>query len=248
LRDQLRLLKELQAVDSRAIEVRKQMTALPEKLRPAKNDLAKLEALLAQARAELASTETWKADQEAFIKREEEAVRQARSKLQQSRNTRDYGAANREVENKRRSVSEREEELLKVIGAMEQTRANIATNEAEVERLRAQVAAEEAEIATRVAELAVEANRFEGERKQIAGQLPRELLKRYDTVQKRRGIALAPVAGGSCQGCHMTLPPQLNNILARLQSIETCPSCQRLLYRPELLEPAAPSSDDAPTA
>ena len=42
---------------------------------------------------------------------------------------------------------------------------------------------------------------------------------------------------GVCQGCHMALPPQLNNILARMESIETCPRCGRLVYRKELLEP-----------
>ena len=63
---------------------------------------------------DLASTEKWKGDQEEFIKREEDAVRQARAKLQQSRNTRDYGAANREVENKRKSVSEREDEVVRI--------------------------------------------------------------------------------------------------------------------------------------
>lgn len=248
MRDQLRLLKELQAVDSRAIEVKKQMVALPEKLRPAKNDLAKLEALLAQAKNDLAATEKWKADQEAFIKREEDAVRQARAKLQQSRNTRDYGAANREVENKRRSVSEREDELLKVINAMEQTRTNIATNEAEVAKLREHVAQQEAEIAAQVAELAAQAQGFEGERKALTAQLPAELLKRYETVLKRRGIALAAVANGICQGCHMSLPPQLSNILARLQSLETCPNCQRLLYRPDMLAELEAGKTDSPTA
>ncbi|MBA3503878.1 MAG: hypothetical protein H0T65_26190, partial [Deltaproteobacteria bacterium] len=39
-----------------------------------------------------------------------------------------------------------------------------------------------------------------------------------------------------CQGCHMALPPQLNNILARMESIETCPRCSRLVYRKELLD------------
>ena len=37
----------------------------------------------------------------------------------------------------------------------------------------------------------------------------------------------------------MALPPQLNNILARMESIETCPRCGRLIYRKELLEAKA---------
>jgi hypothetical protein len=35
----------------------------------------------------------------------------------------------------------------------------------------------------------------------------------------------------------MALPPQLNNILARMESIQTCPRCGRLVYRKELLDP-----------
>lgn len=243
MKDQLRLLKELQAVDSRAIEVRKQMAALPARLKPAQDDLAKLEALVAKAKTDLASTEKWKGDQEEFIRREEDAVRQARAKLQQSRNTRDYGAANREVENKRRSVSEREDEVVRIMQALEASRGNLANSEAELVKLREQLAAEEVEVKEKVAALAVEVEKFDAERKQIAAQLPAELLKRYDTVQKRRGVAIAPVVSGICQGCHMSLPPQLNNILARMQSLETCPNCQRLLFRPELFAANEASGD-----
>lgn len=42
----------------------------------------------------------------------------------------------------------------------------------------------------------------------------------------------------------MALPPQLNNILARMESIEMCPRCGRIVYRQEMLAPKA----DAPAA
>jgi hypothetical protein len=44
----------------------------------------------------------------------------------------------------------------------------------------------------------------------------------------------------------MALPPQLNNILARMESIETCPRCSRLVYRKELLEPKPEAAEGAP--
>ena len=43
----------------------------------------------------------------------------------------------------------------------------------------------------------------------------------------------------------MALPPQLNNILARMESIETCPRCGRLVYRKELLEVPEPTATAA---
>jgi predicted nucleic acid-binding Zn-ribbon protein len=73
-------------------------------------------------------------------------------------------------------------------------------------------------------------------------------VKTYDTLAAKRGYAVAPVIKGVCQGCHMALPPQLNNILARMQSIETCPRCGRLVYRQDMVEPppAAPAADETP--
>lgn len=61
-------------------------------------------------------------------------------------------------------------------------------------------------------------------------------VKTYDSLAAKRGYAVAPVVKGVCQGCHMALPPQLNNILARMESIETCPRCGRLVYRKDMIE------------
>lgn len=235
MKEQLRLLRELQAIDSRRTETRKSIEALPERLRPAKQDLAKLEAMLQQEREHLADTEKWRAEQEEGVRREEEAVRQAKSKLQQSRNSKDFAAASREVENKRRTISEREEELIKVISAIEAARTQLAQREKDVEALRQHVASEETAVATRTAELSVELEQEESGRQALAIQLPRELLRRYEQIQKRRVIALVPVVDGICKGCFMSLPPQLNNIIARCTSLESCPSCQRLLYRAEMM-------------
>ena len=246
MKDQLRLLKQLQAIDSRLTELRKSMQVLPAKLEPAKQDLAKLEAMLEQERTQLAETEAWRAEQEELVKREEEAVRAAKIKLQQSRNTKDFSAASREVDNKRRMISEREDELVKVIDAMDATRARLAQRETDVAALREKVTAEEAEVAIKVAALRAEMATHEGGRGAVASQVPRDLLRRYEMVQKRRGMALAPVVDGICKGCFMSLPPQLSNIIARCTSIETCPSCQRLLYRPEMVDDAPAQSSAEP--
>ncbi len=247
MKEQLRLLKELQAIDSRRQEMRKSIEALPEKLRPAKQDLAKLEAMLQQERAQLAENEKWREEQEELARREEEGVRHAKAKLQQSRNTKDFAAATRELENKRRMISEREDELVKVISAMETTRTQLAQREKDVESLRQHVTTEEAAMQAKMAEVQAELQWDESGREGLASQVPRELLRRYEQVQRRRGIALVPVVDGICKGCFMALPPQLNNIIARGTSLESCPSCQRLLYRAEMMADAAePEGDGRP--
>jgi len=235
VRDQLLLLLELQKIDVRVNEVRASMKALPEKLEPARRDLAKLDAMIAQERAQLADAEKFRRDQEEMIKADEDAVKKAKFKVQAAKNTRDFAAASREVDNKRRSINEREEEVLKIIEALEQTRAQVAAHEADVERLRAQLAEEEKRIEGQLAELSAEAESHATGRPELAAKIDDKLLARYDHILRARGYAVAPVIAGTCQGCRMKVPPQLNNILARFESIETCPRCQRLLYREEML-------------
>jgi predicted nucleic acid-binding Zn-ribbon protein len=72
-------------------------------------------------------------------------------------------------------------------------------------------------------------------------------LKIYDSLAAKRGYAVAPVVKGTCRGCHMLLPPQLANTLARMESLEVCPRCGRIVYREELhAPPAPPEGGDAP--
>jgi predicted nucleic acid-binding Zn-ribbon protein len=77
------------------------------------------------------------------------------------------------------------------------------------------------------------------------GTVEKQWLKTYDTLSAKRGYAVAPVVKGVCQGCHMALPPQLNNILARMESIETCPRCARLVYRKDMVDSPQPPPDAA---
>jgi predicted nucleic acid-binding Zn-ribbon protein len=55
-------------------------------------------------------------------------------------------------------------------------------------------------------------------------------------VRKKRGTGVVPVQNGICKGCNMRLPPQLQNILRSGATIESCPSCQRLIYAAELMK------------
>ena len=236
MKDQLLLLLELQTLDSRVREIRATIKALPEKLEPAKRDHAKLEAMLQAEKDRLIETENWRTDQEDTIRQDGEGLKKAKVKLQAARTSRDYAAASREVDNKRRSVSEREDEVLKVIDALEKSRAEAAEHQKDVDKLREHIEEQEAPLAGQIEELEMEAATHETGRAAITAKIDPKHLKRYDIVKAKRGYAIAAVDRGVCQGCHMSVPPQLNNILASGTTIETCPRCQRLLYRKELLE------------
>jgi uncharacterized protein len=247
LREQLVHLLQLQTSDVKVRELEQAATQLPAKLDPLRRDLAKLQTMLDGERAKLSETETWRKNQQDLLDREREALKLAQSKLQQTKNTKEYSAATREVENKRKSISDREAELKKVAETATASNAQLATRDTDVASVRTELTNSEAAQADQLADIHARLAAAKAERDAARAQVDKQWLKTYDSLVGKKGYAVAPVVKGVCQGCHMTLPPQLNNILARMESIETCPRCARLVYRKELLEPpaapAAPAGD-----
>ncbi|MFH0900630.1 MAG: C4-type zinc ribbon domain-containing protein [Pseudomonadota bacterium] len=230
MREQLKLLEELQRRDAHLQELEASRKALPEKMQSLKQNLVRMEALLQKEREGLADIEKFRREQETQLKIEEANITKAKAKQSQVRGGKEYSAAQRELEATRRTVSEREEEILKLIEAIDKSRKAIAAHEEDVARLREHVAQEEIPAMKELERIEREAAEDKRERELIAAKVEPELLKKYGTIRMRRGLALAPVVQGVCQGCHMAIPPQLYNVLQRADSVETCPNCHRLVY------------------
>jgi hypothetical protein len=239
VREQLVNLLQLQTCDVKVRELDTAAKQLPAKLDPLRRDLTKLQGMLDAERAKMAETEAWRKSQQEQIDREREALKTAQNKLQQSKNSKEFGAASREVENKRKSISDREAELKKVSETLAQSKSQLDSRDADVQKLRDELAAGEAAMKDQVESLNAQLAEAKTARDAARATVEVKWVKVYDTLAAKRGYAVAPVIKGVCQGCHMALPPQLNNILARMESIETCPRCGRLVYRKELLEPPA---------
>ncbi len=237
MREQLLNLLKLQTCDVKVRELETAAKQLPAKLDPLRRDLAKLQGMLDIERGKLAETEAWRKAQQELIDRERDALKNAQAKLQQSKNSKEFGAASREVENKRKSIADREAELKKVVEAASQSTAQLAVRDADVQKLRDNLAASEGEMSGQIADLDAQLKDAREARDTARGSVEKNWIKTYDTLSAKRGYAVAPVVKGVCQGCHMALPPQLNNILARMESIETCPRCSRLVYRKDMIDP-----------
>ncbi len=247
MREQLALLLQLQTSDVKVRELETAVRELPAKLDPLRRDLAKLQGMLDVERGKLAETEAWRKQQQDLIDRERDALKSAQAKMQAVKNSKEFGAASREVENKRKSISDRETELKKVSEASSASVSQLDARDKDVGSVRDELAASEGAQSGQLEALRSQLAEAIAARDAARAQVDKQWLKNYDSLIGKRGYAVAPVIKGTCQGCHMALPPQLNNILARMESIEMCPRCGRIVYRKELLEPpapAAPSGDE----
>jgi hypothetical protein len=236
LKDQLRLLEDLQQHDAKLQEMQTALDAIPVRLKRSKSDLQRVEDMLAQERAQLAETEAYHRDQQRELANEEQLMQKAKLKLQAVKNSKEYMATQRELEATRKMAQEREEEVIKLMAAIEEFKQKIAAHEADVNIIREQVAKDETEAQAKIAELEGQAAKARAEREEVAKLVKPDVMRRYSSIRLKRGLAVVPVKNGTCTGCHMNIPPQLFNQLQRAVSIETCPNCHRIIYWDKIME------------
>jgi uncharacterized protein len=236
LRDQLKRLEELQRFDAQIQELTNALQAIPAKLQAAQTDLARVEALLNQERTQLAETQRYYSEQKGQLEGDETHVNSAKHKLSGAKNSKEYVAAQREIEQTRESVTNRQAEIGKLVEAIQAKEKLLADRAADVQSLKDSIEKDSEATRGRVAELEGKIGALKSERDKLATQVRPDVLKRYGAIRLRRGLAVVSVRNGTCQGCNMNVPPQLFNTLQRGTTLETCPYCNRIVYWDELMK------------
>ncbi len=246
MRDQLKHLEELQTHDAKIQELENSLKAIPLKLAATQTDLARVEGLLGGERQALAETEKYYGEQRGLLTDDEVQVAGAKHKLAQAKNSKEYMAAQREIEQRREGVAAREAEIAKLVDAVDAKKKLLSDRANDVESLRGSIEKDNELAKERMAEIEAKIAELRVERDKLAAIVKPDVLKRYSSIRMRRGLAVVSVRNGTCQGCNMNIPPQLYNTLQRGQTIETCPSCHRIIYWDELMKDPA-GSDANPT-
>jgi predicted nucleic acid-binding Zn-ribbon protein len=149
-------------------------------------------------------------------------------------NPRELQSLQDEITAIKRRISQLEDQELEVMEEIEPLDTELAAaarSQAELDgratELRAQIA--EAEV-----DIEGELDRVGTERSSIAAAVEAELLAEYDTLRSQLGgIAVAPLLGTSCGGCHLMLSAVEIDRIKKLPSDASvhCEECGRLLAR-----------------
>jgi uncharacterized protein len=247
LRDQLKKLEELQKYDAQIQELTNALAAIPAKLEATRNDLSRVEGLLASERAQIAETQRYHNEQKSLVQTDEEHLANAKSKQSAAKNTKEYAAAQRELDLTRESLAVRQAEITKLVEAIQTKEKLLAERDTDVRTLRSSVEKDDEQAKARMSEIEGKIAALRSDRAKIAATVRPDVLKRYGAIRIRKGLAMAPVANGTCRGCNMNIPPQLFNVLQRGTTIETCPYCHRIIFWEELMkDPTAPAAPAAP--
>ncbi|MBX3262287.1 MAG: hypothetical protein KIS78_36540 [Labilithrix sp.] len=228
--DQIRALEELAAMDAEVKALEEKLAEERGLLVGLKESLKKLDERLQTDRATVGAADKQRQELQIDIRTMTQQIEHSREKLNRSRTERESQAAQRELEELRKLVRDREDEIQRIDNDTAAVRAQVEATEAEHKALSEELAAKEGDIQAKVAQLESDRATKGGGRDVIVKRIPPVLYRRYEMIRGRRGTAIAQTADGTCNRCNMALPPQLYHRLRREPLIEQCPSCNRIIY------------------
>ena len=210
-----------------------------------KDTLKKLDEKVQVDRAAVAVMDKSRNELVADVRNMTQQLEHSRDKLGRSRTERESNAAQREIEELRKLIRDREDEVGKITTDSDAQRQALEATEDEHKKVKADLNAREGDISSKVNSFDKERATKRTARELAAKHLPPQLYRKYDMIRQKKGFGIAQTTDGTCKACNMQLPPQLFHRLRREPVLEQCPSCFRIIY---FVPPASASADGNPHA
>ncbi|MBH24265.1 MAG: hypothetical protein CMH57_07420 [Myxococcales bacterium] len=225
------MLRQVQEIDLELDERKQSMETIHDQLRDHKKMLDKLVADLDQQKVELEEMASLKGQRQIELDEAEERHTKSKERLMNVSSTKEYNAVEKEMDQLKRKSEETREQLEHLKEAIELNERQIAEKEDKISALRKQINGVEQEAEGQIAVLQKELKSWEAKRGEAREGIKTGIIRRYDFIRSRRGgRAIVAARDAHCEGCFMAIPPQLYIQIQRGETLESCPSCQRILY------------------
>ena len=240
MQDKLKAIVALQKVDMEIASLRKAADVHPKQMAELEKEQAAARSAVEAERNLLADLERQKRTLEQNIQDEKEKVKKWEARLAEQRSTREYAALAREIDIAKKANQTMADELVELGKTIVLQRETVKTKDQEFAAKQDQLAGRINDLRSKMQASEGQVKELEAKRTQVAGSVDATLLRRYDTIRKKKLPAMVAVKDGTCAGCNMNVPPQQYNALCVSLGTDVCPSCNRMIYAAMALEtPAA---------
>jgi predicted nucleic acid-binding Zn-ribbon protein len=236
----MRLLYQLQQVDSGLDELEDMKGDLPQAVNSLREELATFTQSLEEKQQVV--IDSIKAREKADLDIHDFTDKLEKYKTQQYevRSNKEYDAITKEIDFAQQSILELEKQFLAYEGTMSSAKAEIEELNVRIEDVRKVLEEKEAELDAVSKENEEEELKLKHAREKIIVRLKKETIARYDRIRAARdGKAVVSVRKNSCGGCHNRIPPQRLNELRNTTKMFTCEHCGRIIVPLEIAESAA---------
>ncbi len=233
INEQIKILIELQKIDAQIYRLKKELAAHPEQQKQMDQAFEKKKMNAKASEDELKALQVKQKQKEGDLAAREDKISKLQAQLYQLKSNKEYSTMELEIKGHKADKSVLEEDILRLLDAVDQAKTALA-KEKEI------LSAEEKHyheagqgLKKQAAEIEKSKRELVDQRKVFLPNVDAPLLSQYERILKGlEGLALVPVVGNSCGGCHMELPPQVVNETQLHDKWIVCESCARILYWP----------------
>jgi hypothetical protein len=221
----------LQTLDIKIRGMQREKDEIPTRLAALEGEFKKEEEKVQGQKAELDRLLKDRRHKEKELEEEVERAKKTEARAFEIKTNKEYQAVLKEIEGAKKLNRQREEEILGILERFEELQKVARQGEKELEAKRKEYQQQLSELQERAAQfeqkMAAAVKKWDERQRGI----PPDLLSKYRMLlEKRQGIAVAPVSNGVCQACNMNLRPQLYIELQKQQTLILCPNCSRILF------------------
>ena len=167
------------------------------------------------------------------LKSHEAKIEESKKKLGQASTNNEYAALNQQIARFEEEREPFEEKLLVLWDEHEQLEAALEELDKELVDAKKILDSESAEIGEEIAEIEAEIAKFEEKREEAKAPIDADMLTEYERLRKRYGAnCVVSAETHVCAGCHMSISPQILNLLNDDSKVTACTNCARILYMP----------------
>jgi predicted nucleic acid-binding Zn-ribbon protein len=145
-------------------------------------------------------------------------------------NAKELESIQHEIENLKRRRSDREDEMLGLMEVREELERRAAEAQATSDALRERVETVGGAALEELRSIEAELEAKVADRLTVVGEIEPDLLELYEDLRKqKKGIGVARLVDGVCQGCHEQLSAMELDKLKRVEGVRRCEHCRRIL-------------------
>ena len=231
MNEDLKNLRTLQNIDSEIDSIERDKLLHEEKITDLEEKSNKYKKRVEESASELKELESKRKKKERELETEDENIKKSEEKSMQVKTNEEYQASLKEIETRKKNLTFIEDKIIEAIESVEEKKK---ANE-EVEREAANIKKEYENFKK---ETVNQLNEFNGkitekkkEKEDILSKMPENIVTKYKELKyNREGKVIVPIKDLVCQGCYMSIMPQMYYELKKGEKVETCPSCLRFIY------------------
>jgi uncharacterized protein len=235
--DKLRLLFEMQSVDSEVDKIKILRGELPLEVQDLEDELAGLQTRISNFDEEINNLDQSIQKKKNDIVDSQGLIKKYQEQQMNVRNNREFDSLSKEIEFQTLEIELCEKRIKEFTFQLKERKEQLEESKVLLEERKGDLETKKEELNTIVSENKKEEEELIARSSEFQNKIEPRLYSAYKRIRKnaRNGLAVVPVERDACGGCFNKIPPQRQLDIKSRKKIIVCEYCGRILVDPDIL-------------